>query len=222
MIHQPPSSLSKSLSLPLSPSLSLSLPLSLCSYMFHLSFASSFTLILNTSRWLLTGSEDKLRATDKYFSEFVCIVLTGTIHYHTYVAAQMCVCVCVCVCLCCINMRWRHHGFISCTYYDCAFVRLLIKPVVKTSVARRLQVRTHTHTHTYACTHAHSHIQLSSPCQWLPSLSSFLSTTSSMISMESTLASAWLSCWQSTCFWCGLETGRMEPRPEAHKQQVDL
>ena len=47
------------------------------SYIFHLSFAWSFSFLLNTSRWLFTGSRDKERPTDNYFSEFVCMVITG-------------------------------------------------------------------------------------------------------------------------------------------------
>jgi len=47
------------------------------SYMFHLTFASSFSFLLNGSRYLLTGSADREKLSDNYFSELVCSIITG-------------------------------------------------------------------------------------------------------------------------------------------------
>ena len=45
--------------------------------MFHMTFASSFCILLNLSRRLLTGSNDMDKMSDSYFSEFVCMIVTG-------------------------------------------------------------------------------------------------------------------------------------------------
>ena len=47
------------------------------SYIFHLTFGSTFTLLLNGSRLVLTGSADREKTSDNYFLEFVCVILTG-------------------------------------------------------------------------------------------------------------------------------------------------
>ena len=51
------------------------------SYLFHLTFASSFTFILNTSRWMMTGSRDQEKMAGVPFTEFVCMILTGVLPY---------------------------------------------------------------------------------------------------------------------------------------------
>ena len=45
--------------------------------MFHMSFASSFCILLNLSRRFLTGSDDMDKMSDSYFSEFVCMIIPG-------------------------------------------------------------------------------------------------------------------------------------------------
>ncbi|XP_064388139.1 uncharacterized protein LOC135336304 [Halichondria panicea] len=82
------------------------------SYIFHLTFAASFTFLLNSSRWLFTGSSDKEKMTNNYFSEFACVIITACLSmpmaallqftplYHAFhdmhgVHTEVCVCVIV-------------------------------------------------------------------------------------------------------------------------------
>ena len=48
-----------------------------CSYLFHLSFASSFTFLLNSTRLLLTGSRDNDAPTGSWWRELTSMALTG-------------------------------------------------------------------------------------------------------------------------------------------------
>ena len=45
--------------------------------MFHMSFGSSFCILLNLSRRFLTGSNDMDKMSDSYFAEFVCMIIPG-------------------------------------------------------------------------------------------------------------------------------------------------
>lgn len=62
----------------------------LTSYIFHLTFASSFSLVLSTSRWLLTGSRDLWKAPKggSLFAELVCVVLTAALSMPLAAALQ--------------------------------------------------------------------------------------------------------------------------------------
>jgi len=45
--------------------------------MFHMSFGSSFCILLNLSRRFLAGSDDMDKMSDSYFRRFVCMIIPG-------------------------------------------------------------------------------------------------------------------------------------------------
>ena len=60
-----------------------------CSYLFHLSFASSFTFLLNSTRLLLTGSRDNDAPTGSWWRELTSMALTGLLTMAVAVVFQI-------------------------------------------------------------------------------------------------------------------------------------
>jgi len=57
-----------------------------CSYLFHMSFASSFVILHHLTRYLLTGSHRLDYVTKGTFVEIVCVILTGVFAFPMAIA----------------------------------------------------------------------------------------------------------------------------------------